>query len=91
MFMAPTTSGENYQAKINLPPGASSVAIGCGDPFMQFGYGSIIKLPAPATGDRGSGAFATLMGEGAMVYDSTLNKPIFSDGAVWRDAAGNAV
>jgi hypothetical protein len=28
---------------------------------------------------------------GAMWYDTTLGKPIFSDGAVWRDAAGAAV
>jgi len=30
-------------------------------------------------------------GDGAMIYDTTLNKPIWSDGAVWRDAAGTAV
>lgn len=28
---------------------------------------------------------------GTMMYDTTLSKPIFSDGAVWRDAAGAAV
>lgn len=28
---------------------------------------------------------------GAMIYDSTLKKPIWSDGTVWRDATGTAV
>lgn len=30
-------------------------------------------------------------GKGAQIYDSTLSKPIWSDGAVWRDATGTAV
>lgn len=29
--------------------------------------------------------------KGAMIYDATLSKPIWSDGTRWRDAAGNAV
>lgn len=41
-----------------------------------------------ATGSRPS---AVTSGDGAMIYDTTLNKPIWSDGAVWRDAAGTAV
>lgn len=34
---------------------------------------------------------ASAVGNGARIYDDTLNKPIWSDGAVWRDAAGVAV
>jgi hypothetical protein len=34
---------------------------------------------------------AVQAGKGTGHYDSTLNKPIWSDGAAWRDAAGNAV
>ncbi|WP_320536345.1 hypothetical protein [Pseudarthrobacter sp. IC2-21] len=34
---------------------------------------------------------AASMGAGTMIYDSTLSKPIWSDGTVWRDAAGTAV
>ena len=30
-------------------------------------------------------------GEGCMIYDSDINKPIWSDGATWRDATGSAV
>lgn len=33
----------------------------------------------------------TTSGPGAQWYDSTLSKPIWSDGTVWRDAAGTAV
>ena len=34
---------------------------------------------------------ASTVGSGAMFYDTTLSKPIFSDGSTWRDAAGTAV
>jgi hypothetical protein len=30
-------------------------------------------------------------GAGAMVYDATLSKPVWSDGTAWRDAAGTLV
>ena len=33
---------------------------------------------------------AVTAGDGAMIYDTTLNKPIWSDGTVWRDATGTA-
>lgn len=34
---------------------------------------------------------AVTLGDGAQIYDTTLNKPVWSDGTVWRDAAGTAV
>lgn len=34
---------------------------------------------------------ASTAGAGATVYDTTLSKPIWSDGTVWRDAAGTSV
>lgn len=40
-----------------------------------------------ATGSRPAAA----TGAGAMWFDTTLGKPIWSDGTVWRDAAGTAV
>lgn len=30
-------------------------------------------------------------GMGSAIYDSTLHKPVFSDGLVWRDSAGTVV
>ena len=44
--------------------------------------------PSVATGGRPS---ASTVGAGTEVYDNTLKKPIWSDGSVWRDAAGTAV
>lgn len=41
-----------------------------------------------ATGSRPT---ATSAGAGAVAYDTTLSKPIWSDGTVWRDSAGTAV
>lgn len=40
------------------------------------------------TGSRPS---AVTLGAGTQWFDTTLNKPIWSDGTVWRDAAGTAV
>lgn len=34
---------------------------------------------------------AAVMGLGAQIYDKTLHRPLWSDGAVWRDATGAAV
>jgi hypothetical protein len=45
------------------------------------------KTGAAATGSRPS---ATTVGVGARFYDTTLSKPIWSDGTTWRDAAGTA-
>jgi hypothetical protein len=41
-----------------------------------------------ATGSRPTAASA---GAGAMIYDTTLSKPIWSNGTVWKDAAGTTV
>lgn len=41
-----------------------------------------------ATGARPS---ASSVGAGAMIYDSTLSKPVWSNGTVWKDAAGTTV
>lgn len=47
-----------------------------------------IRMGAFTTAGR---PVATTYGAGTMVYDSTLSKPVFSDGTVWRDATGTAV
>lgn len=44
-----------------------------------------IKSLAVATGSRPG---ASTSGVGAMIFDTTLGKPIWSDGTNWRDAAG---
>lgn len=47
-----------------------------------------VKPGAFATGSRPTPAS---VGESAMIYDTTLDKPIWSDGTNWRDAAGTIV
>lgn len=51
------------------------------------------SLGTIATGKAvtGSRPSAVTAGAAAAFYDTTLSKPIFSDGTVWRDAAGTAV
>lgn len=34
---------------------------------------------------------ASQMGQGYQIYDTTLHKPLWSDGSNWRDAAGSVV
>lgn len=54
--------------------------------MVRFQRGPV-QLPRYATAARP----AALVGEGACVYDTDLNKPIYSDGTTWRDATGTAV
>jgi putative cofactor-binding repeat protein len=56
--------------------------------MAKIGINGSIKANTFATGSRPS---AVTVGAGAQVYDTTLSKPIWSDGTVWRDAAGTAV
>lgn len=47
-----------------------------------------IRAGVMATANRPTAASA---GAGAQIYDSTLGKPIWSNGTVWKDAAGTTV
>lgn len=53
-----------------------------------FGATGAIKVGAAGTGSRPS---AAAVGAGGMFYDTTLGKPIWSNGTAWRDATGTAV
>lgn len=84
---------------------ASTVFVGGGLPFVpltdaaqDLGITALRwrNIVASAYIKSGSGATASrpnavTSGAGARWYDTTLSKPIWSDGAVWRDAAGTAV
>lgn len=63
--------------------------------IVRVGLNGVITGPALTvrTGRNvtGSRPAAGTVGNGAMFYDTTLSKPIWSDGTVWRDAAGTAV
>ena len=59
--------------------------------FMPRGGGDLyapIRHPRYATAGRPS---ASSSGAGAEIYDTTLNKPVWSDGTNWRDASGTIV
>jgi hypothetical protein len=51
-------------------------------------FAGSVKPAHVATGSRPTAASA---GAGAMIYDTTLSKPIWSNGTVWKDAAGTTV
>lgn len=52
------------------------------------GAGHAIRTGRAVTGSRPS---AATVGNGAMFYDTTLSKPIWSDGTNWKDATGTTV
>jgi hypothetical protein len=55
--------------------------------------GSIVVsgVARPGVFTSGTRPTAAAAGVGGNIYDTTLSKPIWSDGSVWRDAAGTAV
>jgi hypothetical protein len=56
--------------------------------FRYIRAATAIRTGVFATGSRPAPATA---GAGAMVFDSTLGKPIWSDGTNWKDATGTTV
>lgn len=62
---------------------------------MTLGTDQRVTFEKPILTPLASGAQglpnATTAGAGAMLYDTTLSMPLWSDGFAWRDAAGNAV
>lgn len=84
------TSGALVWANANLRPGADD-ALDLGTTSFQVRRGFFsqwVQVGRYTTAGRPSAATA---GAGAMIYDTTLSKPIWSDGSVWRDAAGSSV
>jgi hypothetical protein len=85
------------EAAITAPQGATYYNYGAG----TTGFGQYVK--GSGTGNTGwhavgfqpfataSRPAASLAGVGGTYYDTTLSKPIYSDGTVWRDSAGTAV
>jgi hypothetical protein len=70
--------GSGSDASLKLTPkGAGTVQVG-----------GPLQLKTTTTGARPTAASA---GAGGVMYDSTLSKPIYSDGTTWRDAAGTSV
>lgn len=47
-----------------------------------------VRFPSYTTAGR---PIASVVGAAVMIYDTTLGKPIFSNGTTWRDASGAAV
>lgn len=77
--------------QLQLGPGNASADVTFGRlaaGVVGTGTGYCIRTGRATTGSRPS---ASAMGEGSQFFDTTLNKPIWSDGTDWRDAAGTVV
>lgn len=85
-----TTGNEEFYILGNgKPTGVTPLVIGTKPTVRSLidnGIGT--QGPRGVTGSRPS---AVNGGVGTTYYDTTLSKPIWSDGTVWRDAAGTAV
>lgn len=91
MYLAPvSTSGISFNGA-NLYFGtdnANDIGLAGSLRPRYVRVGTAIQTGAAVTGSRPA---ASTAGAGAMFYDTTLSKPIFSDGTTWRDATGTAV
>ena len=69
--------------------GTGYVAAGSNDDYVsKVGVGYTSRDSATVTGNRPT---AASVGPGGRMYDTTLGKPIWSNGTVWKDAAGGTV
>jgi hypothetical protein len=80
-----TTGTANY---IQREAATGDTLIGSGSGVTRVPVGQVITTGKGATGSRPA---AGTVGSGAMFYDTTLSKPIWSNGTVWKDAAGTTV
>ena len=72
-------SGSGYAAAWSIQPNGAGA-------FLAVGGTAVATASRPTVASLGGASSA-----GLMVYDTTLRKPIWSDGSVWRDSAGTAV
>lgn len=74
------------------PPVEGQVQIGSKGPLelngAQVNVNGPLRVSAKSTSQRPS---AVTLDPGTMIFDTTLSKPIWSDGTVWRDANGDTV
>ncbi len=82
-----TQFATNNTARMTLKADGK-VGIGTVSPASLLDVNGAVRCGRYTTAARPS---ATTSGAGAMVFDTTLAKPVWSDGTVWRDAAGVAV
>lgn len=73
-----STGDEVLNTQAFITPVEFVSGVGIFDPTSSTGADTTAQRPGAPT-------------VGAQFYDTTLSKPIWFDGAVWRDAAGNAV
>lgn len=91
------SAGTSNQVIIGGVSGGGGFAIGSSsDVLLRRVFANVLALGAD-DGFR-TGTFTTAgrpsapaFGAGTMIYDTDLKKPLWSDGTVWRDAAGTAV
>lgn len=71
----------------NVKPQWDSISLGKSNiPFNNAFFKGYVKVGAVTTASRPTG-----MPAGSMIYDTTLGKPIWYDGTVWKDATGAIV
>lgn len=95
-FISQYRTGEGFARFMAYSDGRFQWGGGATNPDVTFKqraanvteFNGPLAVGSYATGSRPSAAAA---GVGAMIYDSTLKKPLWSDGGAWNDAAGTTV
>jgi hypothetical protein len=89
MTLLTSSDNANGQIIVNKPISFTDSG-GVGVRLITGGITSSSTI-TPQTGATGARPSASTAGAGAMYYDTTLGKPIWSTGAAWKDAAGTTV
>lgn len=82
--------GSSWSEVICADPATGHVALGghTNSPSCSLDAAGALRCGQTTSASRPN---AATVGVGAMIYDTDLSQPLWSDGALWRDAMGSAV
>lgn len=80
--------GSSWSEVLRADPATGYIGLGVAVPSCQLDLAGPLR---PGQSPSASRPAASAVGAGAMLYDSDLGQPIWSDGSSWRDAMGGLV
>lgn len=83
-----SANSSDWTQALYAEPTSGYIGIGLSNPICQLDVAGALRCGRTETGGRPA---ASASGAGAMIYDTDLNQPIWSDGSNWRDASGEIV
>lgn len=80
--------GSSWSEVLRADPATGHIGLGVSSPRCPLDMAGPLRTGQSSSANRPS---ASVVGAGAMLYDSDLGQPIWSDGSTWRDAMGALV